>query len=54
MFAQSRNQAPDLPRRQPEPFCRAPRLELAVGDVLNDLEPVQFAHRHGYPFGRSH
>jgi hypothetical protein len=53
MFAQSRNEAPDLPRRQPEPFGRAPRPERAVGNILNDLESVQFAHRHGYPFGRS-
>jgi hypothetical protein len=29
-------------------------LELAVRHVLNDLDPVELAHRHRYPFGRSH
>ncbi|NPT66936.1 hypothetical protein GS910_22175 [Paraburkholderia sp. RL16-012-BIC-B] len=51
---QSRNEAPGLSRGQPEPFRRPPRLEPAVGNILNDLEPVEFAHRHRYPFGRSH
>ena len=54
MLTQSADQLPDLPRRQPESFGRAPRLELAVRHVLNDLEPVQLAHRHRDPFRCSH
>jgi len=54
VLTQSADQLPDLPRRQPESFGRAPRLELAVRHVLNDLEPVQLAHRHRDPFRCSH
>ena len=51
-----------IPRRQPldlsygqaQPVGRTPWLELAVHHILNDLESVQLAHRHRYPFCRSH
>ncbi|WP_261985419.1 hypothetical protein, partial [Burkholderia cepacia] len=54
MLTQSADQSPNLPRRQPESLGRAPRLELAVRHVLNDLESVQLAHRHRDPLRCSH
>ncbi|CAB5291688.1 hypothetical protein IST455A_04270 [Burkholderia multivorans] len=54
VLPQSANQSPNLPRRQSESLGRAPRLELAVRHVLNNLESVQFSHRHRDPFCRSH
>jgi hypothetical protein len=44
----------DLTPAQSEPLGSAPWFEHAVGDRLNHLEPVQLAHRHCYPFCRSH
>jgi hypothetical protein len=52
--AQPFNQTANLTGRQPKPFCRAPRPEPAVRDVLNDLEAVQLSHRHRDPFRCSH
>jgi len=48
------DQPANLPRRQFQPFCRRPWLELAVRHVLNHLESVQLAHRHRDPFRCSH
>lgn len=54
VLTQPGDQPPNLPCRQLQPFGRTPRLELAVRHVLNDLEPVQLAHRHRDPLRCSH
>ena len=54
VLTQPGDQPPNLPCRQLQPFGRTPWLELAVGYVLNDLEPVQLAHRHRDPLRCSH
>jgi len=37
-----------------EPFCGLPRHQHAIDHRLDRPEPVNLAHRHRYPFGRSH
>jgi hypothetical protein len=54
VLTQPGDQPANLPRRQFQPFCRTPWLELAVRHVLNDLESVQLAHRHRDPLRCSH
>jgi hypothetical protein len=43
----SKHQPLDLAHRQVQTLSRKARLEHTVDHRLNDLEPVQLAHRHG-------
>jgi len=43
-----------VPPKDARRFAACTRLQTPLAYGLYNLEPVQFAHRHGYPFGRSH